>query len=194
MARAALGLPQPTSVERATVVPRMSAYSAPVQRTRATPLWVTGHNLPRQLFDKRELKYWLCAYVFMPDHVHLIVCPQQKVYDDSEFLKRVKERVSRKAVQYLKQESPDWLTRIRVPRGDKIEHHFWQPGRGHDRNVEHARTLENMIEYIHMNPVRRNLVVNPRDWRWSSAGWFEGCPLNDLRPDPIPREWLEDAR
>jgi putative transposase len=143
---------------------------------------------------RRELKYWLCAYVFMPDHAHLIVCPQEKVYDDSEFLKRVKERVSRKAVQYLKRESPEWLARIRVPRGDKIEHHFWQPGRGHDRNVEQARTLENMIEYVHMNPVRRGLVQFPRDWKWSSAGWFEGCPMNDLRPDSIPREWLEDAR
>ncbi|MDA0835649.1 MAG: hypothetical protein O2955_13865 [Planctomycetota bacterium] len=27
-------------------------------------------------------------------------------------------------------------------------------------------------------------------WKWSSAGWFEDCGGNDLKPDPIPTEWL----
>jgi hypothetical protein len=36
---------------------------------------------------------------------------------------------------------------------------------------------------VHLNPVRRGLVER----RWSSAGWFEGEPKNDLRPDPVPR-------
>jgi hypothetical protein len=31
------------------------------------------------------------------------------------------------------------------------------------------------------------------DWKWSSAGWFEGLMMNDLKPDPIPWDWLEDA-
>jgi putative transposase len=137
---------------------------------------------------RKELKYWLWAYVFMPDHVHLVVCPQERVYDDSDFLKRIKEPVAREAVQHLKKAAPEWLDRIRVPRGEKVEHHFWQPGRGHDRNIQQAQTLENMIEYTHMNPVRRNLVERPAQWKWSSAGWFAGRPLNDLEPDPIPRD------
>jgi hypothetical protein len=40
-------------------------------------------------------------------------------------------------------------------------------------------------DYIHDNPVRRGLVSRPADWKWSSAGWFDGKPLNDLKPDPI---------
>ena len=40
-----------------------------------------------------------------------------------------------------------------------------------------------MIEYIHNNPVRRGLVARAEDWKWSSAGWFEGKNL--LRPDPL---------
>jgi putative transposase len=104
---------------------------------------------------RRELKYWVWAYVFMPEHVHLIVCPQDRVYDDSEFLKRVKEPVSRKAAAFLKRESPEWLAKIRVSHGDKFEHHFWQQGRGHDRNVDQTITLLQMIEYVHMNPIRR---------------------------------------
>ena len=129
----------------------------------------------------------------MPDHVHLIVFPQERVYDDSEFLKRIKEPVSRTAVQLLWREAPEWLDRIRVQRGKLTEHHFWQPGRGHDRNINNPRTLQEMIEYIHLNPVRKGLVQHAKDWKWSSAGWFEASPLNDLEPDPIPWDWLEEV-
>ena len=139
------------------------------------------------------MDYSLWAYVFMPDHVHLIVHPKRKDYDDSEFLKRVKEPVSRNAVQFLKRESPAWLDRICISRGKRIEHHFWQPGRGYDQNIDNAKALLSAIEYVHLNPVRKGFVERARDWKWSSAGWFEHCPLNDLEPDSIPPEWLEGA-
>lgn len=144
----------------------------------------------RQACD--ELKYLLWAYVFMPDHIHLIVCPREKDYDTSDFLKRFKEPVSRNAVQFLKREAPDWLLRLRVVKGTKVEHHFWQPGRGHDRNITNGRTLRKMMDYVHQNPVRSRLVEQARDWKWSSAGWYEEAPMNDLKPDPIPWDRLED--
>lgn len=140
----------------------------------------------------RELDYSLWAYVFMPDHVHLIVYPNQDEYDTGEILKVIKEPVSRKAVQYLKQNSPEWLERIKVKRGSRTENHFWQSGRGYDRNIIRGSTLQSMIEYTHMNPFRKQLVTEAKDWKWSSAGWFEGSPLNDLQPDEIPWDWLED--
>jgi putative transposase len=142
---------------------------------------------------RTELNYSLWAYVFMPDHVHLIIFPNEREYNVSEFLKQLKEPVSRQAVQYLKTEAPEWLPRIRVRRGQRSEHHFWQSGRGHDRNIDSARTLQKMIEYIHLNPVRKQFVEQACDWKWSSAGWFEGRALNGLEPDPIPADWLEDS-
>lgn len=127
----------------------------------------------------------------MPDHVHLIVYPRETPYNTSEFLKKVKEPVSRQAIEFLKREAPDWLSKIRVNHGKRTEHHFWQPERGFDRNITSPATLQNMIEYCHMNPVRKGLVERTRDWIWSSAGWYEGVPLNALELDPIPPEWLE---
>ncbi len=44
-----------------------------------------------------------------------------------------------------------------------------------------------MIDYIHLNPVRRGLVAKASDGRWSSAAWIEGNPTCDLIPDRIPR-------
>ncbi len=69
-----------------------------------------------------------------------------------------------------KDRSCERLTRLRVQRGARIEHHFWQPGRGHDRNIVQPRTLQTMIDYVHLNPVRTGLVTQTNDWKWSSDG------------------------
>lgn len=31
-----------------------------------------------------------------------------------------------------------------------------------------------MIDYIHRNPVRRELIRTPEEWPWSSARWYAG--------------------
>ena len=42
-------------------------------------------------------------------------------------------------------------------------------GGGYDRNATEPRTLLQMIDYIHNNPVRRGLVAKATDWIWSSS-------------------------
>lgn len=59
---------------------------------------------------RQELNYALWAYIIMPDHFHLIVWLRDRTYDDSEFLKRFKEPVSREAMRYLRAHAPEWLT------------------------------------------------------------------------------------
>jgi hypothetical protein len=65
------------------------------------------------------------------------------------------------------------------------EFRFWQAGGGYDRNIEKHATLFQMIEYIHLNPVRRGLVKAATDWPWSSASWYEGkkcvIPMDTIR-------------
>ena len=93
---------------------------------------------------------------------------------------------------YLETNAPQWLPRITRDRGGTRERLFWQSGGGYDRNIVEPRTLGAMIDYLHQNPVRRGLVPHAADWRWSSAGWYEGTPSVDLIPDPIPPEWATD--
>jgi putative transposase len=75
-------------------------------------------------------------------------------------------------------------------RGKKIEHVFWQSGGGFDRNITTAKTLLSMIDYIHLNPVRRELVEKATDWRWSSAAWYLLGTPTPVTIDPIPSAWL----
>jgi len=139
---------------------------------------------------KTDLDYDLWAYVSMPEHVHLIVYPRRPVYDISDFLKRIKEPVSRQAVAYLKKTSPEWLEHLTVRLKNRKIHRFWQAGRGFDRNITNAKTLLAAIDYIHMNPVRKGFCEQAGQWKWSSASWFDGAPLNGLRPDLIDVDWL----
>ena len=132
---------------------------------------------------RAEFDFALWAYVFMPEHVHLMIYPRRPTYDIGLIRQAIKEPVGRKAIKHLRAEAPHWLPRIAVKSGARLERRFWQVGGGYDRNVWEPATLLAMIEYIHNNPVRRGLVVRAADWKWSSAGWVEG--KNSLRPDPI---------
>ncbi|ADG68431.1 protein of unknown function DUF1568 [Planctopirus limnophila DSM 3776] len=134
--------------------------------------------------------YSLWAYVLMPEHAHVVVCPRQKAYRIEEFRKSVKEPVARHAIRWLEHHAVEWIPRITRTRGAKTERLFWQSGGGYDRNITESKTLLRMIDYIHLNPVRRGLVERAADWEWSSAAWHaEGKP-SPIRVDAIPPEWL----
>ena len=138
---------------------------------------------------RAALDFAVWAYVFMPEHVHIIVYPRQKIYDIAKIRAAMKEPVGRRGLKHLDVHAPEWLPRLTRKRGQRIERLFWQSGGGHDRNIDDPKTLAAMIDYIHLNPVRRGLVERAREWKWSSAAWFAGVGESPLRLDPIPSEW-----
>jgi len=120
-------------------------------------------------------RFHVWAYVFMPEHVHLLLYPIERQYSISRFLESIKLPVTRRAVAFVKKESPDFLSRMldRQPNGSSA-YRFWQRGGGFDRNVIEPRTIWAEIDYLHANPVRRGLCVRPDEWKWSSAGYLDG--------------------
>ena len=64
-----------------------------------------------------RLDFAVWAYVFMPDHVHMIVCPRKPDYEVSTILRTIKEPVGRRATAYLAWKAPEWLPRITQVRG-----------------------------------------------------------------------------
>ena len=139
---------------------------------------------------RRTLDFTLSAYVFMPDHVHLIVRPGAASSGISDLLRAIKLPVGQRATAYLREHSPEWLPRLEVRHGSRVEHHFWQSGGGFDRNIVDPNALGKMIDYIHANPVRKGLVQEAGEWKWSSAGWYAGREPNTLRPDPLDTDGL----
>jgi len=139
---------------------------------------------------RAEFEFDLWSYVFMPEHVHLIVRPRRRVYDIAQICKAIKEPVGRTAMKYPRKHRPDWLPKLTRQRGKRRERLSWQSGGGYDRNITEAKTLLSMIDYIHMNPVRRGLVDRAVDWPWSSAAELEGVGESFVELDRIPSTWL----
>jgi putative transposase len=62
---------------------------------------------------------------------------------------------------------------------------FWQK-RYYDRNVRDEREFKVKLRYLHRNPVKRGLVKDPADWKWSS---FRHYALREVGPVEIESEW-----
>jgi hypothetical protein len=81
------------------------------------------------------------------------------------------------------------MTGINVRRRESGE--LWQEC-FFDRALRTVREYHEKVEYIHLNPVRRELVKNAEDWKWSSMREFAGVSGEDqerfcgLRIDRVP--------
>jgi putative transposase len=140
-----------------------------LDRNRTRAWFVEALQSARQLWP---VDLW--SWVIMPEHVHLIVSPREVGVAIGTFQGAIKEQVARQAIKWLEENSPEWLPRITVNEGPRVRRRFWQPGGGYDRNIDSTDTLQRMIDYIHLNPVRRRLVKKATDWEWSSARWYAG--------------------
>lgn len=125
----------------------------------------------------------LWAWVIMPEHVHLLVAPRERGVAIGHFQGQIKEQVARTAINWMEDNSPEWIPHISIKEGKRTRRRFWQPGGGYDRNVDDVATALQMIEYIHLNPVRRGLVTRAIDWEWSSARWYAGSAPVRLKMD-----------
>ncbi len=126
----------------------------------------------------------------MPEHVHLLLYPEQASYSISRILSSLKQPVAKRAIHYVRTEATSFIPRMtdEQPSG-KRSIRFWQRGGGYDRNLWSPRHIWETIDYIHTNPVRRGLCESDTDWTWSSARAYHG--LNHNGP-PVARCCLPD--
>ena len=92
------------------------------------------------------------AYVIMPEHVHLVVRPTSDA-TISQFIALFKQRSARRINRHLGRRGSLW-------RKEFFDHVL--------RSHEH---LEELVRYIHDNPVRRGLASSADEWEFSS--WRE---------------------
>jgi putative transposase len=124
------------------------------------------------------------AYVIMPEHVHLLIWPRNEQYSIPKILQSIKQSSAKKAIKYLQYNKPENLKWLYT--GQKhTPYRFWQDGGGYDKNVDSVEILLEMVDYIHMNPVRRGLVKEPEEWKWSSIAEWQ---LPGSGPIPVDRE------
>jgi putative transposase len=121
----------------------------------------------------------LVAFVFMPEHVHLLTYPTGAEARLDLLLKAIKRPFSARVKQRLIDARSPLLGRLTVRERPGVERfRFWQEGGGYDRNLRTEPAVLAAIDYIHLNPVRRGLCDQAIRWRWSSAHRF-------YRPDDL---------
>ena len=68
-----------------------------------------GYLVDAIVAAKHKHAFDLWAYVFMPEHVHLLICPCEEAYSIAAILQAIKQPVSRRAMIYLRKHNPEGL-------------------------------------------------------------------------------------
>jgi putative transposase len=132
----------------------------------------------------RQFNMELVAFVFMPEHVHLIVAPVTTEPNIGRYLTAIKRPTSKQIKVQLAQSKSPLLERLTIrERPGKFCFRYWQEGPGYDRNLQWAKTIEASIDYLHNNPARRGFVSRAVDWKWSSASWYLLDPPRQQHPE-----------
>ncbi len=118
----------------------------------------------------RRHGYLLTAFVYMPEHVHLLVLPQDKASRIDQLLKAIKRPFSYRIKRLLAETGSPLLEKLTIRQRAGVQaFRFWQEGPGYDRNLVTVKAALAAMAYIHLNPVRRGLVEFELDWWWSGA-------------------------
>jgi putative transposase len=119
----------------------------------------------------------LLAYVFLPDHFHIIIQPTGGS-NFSQIMHSLKPNFTK-------------AYKTRIDRIDPLK--FWQK-RFWDHVIRDEHDLENHIHYIHYNPVKHGWVTDPCDWpessyqEWEKRGLY---PAEFTWSEPVHMIWGE---
>jgi REP element-mobilizing transposase RayT len=121
--------------------------------------------------------FLLFAYVIMPDHLHILTdCPKSS----ADVLRRVKDLTARRVIDYLKEHDyQSSLAKLRHQEWKrKHSYSLWQQEKNVFSIFSEAVFMQK-VNYIHLNPVRAELVERAIDYRWSSAKIWQRIPSDD---------------
>jgi putative transposase len=119
------------------------------------------------LHYREKQKYLLHEFVVMPDHVHLLITPQESLERAMQLIKGGFSFRAKKELGFM--------------------HEIWQPS-FYDRRVRDAEEYFAFREYIRQNPLKRGLTIKGEDYRYSSA--WPGLVLDQAPQRLKPADFL----
>jgi REP element-mobilizing transposase RayT len=121
------------------------------------------------------------AWVILDTHCHAILAAP----DLAAVLRDLKSFTAREIIGQLRAEGREWLlNQLRHYRDAQKPNTYqvWQEG-SHPQAIMDDRTMEQKLEYLHNNPVKRGWITAPEHWCYSSAHEWLGGALPLLRCD-----------
>lgn len=120
-------------------------------------------------FLVEEERIWLYGYVLMPNHLHILWRRQDLWLEKSiqqQFLKYTAQQIKFNLIANY----PDELENFRSSQVDR-NYHFWER-RPFNATMNNRKIVEQKLDYIHQNPVRKELCNLPEDYFYSSAKYY----------------------
>ncbi len=108
--------------------------------------------------ENKSLKIY--AFVFMTNHFHFIGSAD----DLGAVLRDMKTFLSKAFKKSILSYEPQVLRIFE----DNDKYQFWEKT-NYPKLIETEGFFQQKVDYIHHNPVRKEYVHLPKDWRWSSA-------------------------
>ena len=131
---------------------------------------------------RRAYRFIVVGYVVMPEHVHLLISEPERG-NPSTVMQVLKQRFARQVLREWRKHGSSGQSRLWEP---PVQEHIWQR-RFYDFVVWNPRKRVEKLRYMHWNPVKRGLALEPEQWRWSSFRFYayeEAGPVlvNERRP------------
>ena len=109
------------------------------------------HYLSLLVKYKKKFGFKLYTYALMPNHVHLMIMVSES---EDATISKIMQALNTAYTVYFNKKY-------------KQSGHLFQ-GRFHSKVVIKENYFWELSRYIHLNPVRANLIKKPEKWRWGS--------------------------
>lgn len=125
-------------------------------------------------FYRKQNDLKIFYYVIMDHHIHLIVSQSS---DISKTIQDFKKFTAKEIISLFKSTNKNDILELfmllKKSYKKKSTYQIWQEG-SHPKLISSIHMLNQKIDYIHHNPVKRGFVSKPEDWYYSSARNFVG--------------------
>jgi putative transposase len=135
------------------------SYYLTIVTHQRSPILIEHIETLRESFREsmRYYQYHIDAIVILPDHLHMIISPEQaKTYP--KIIRAIKYNFSTK-VKHNQEQS--------MARHKKGMNPVWQK-RYYEHTIRDEKDYLRCIEYMRDNPVKHGLVEDPKEWKHSS--------------------------
>ena len=132
---------------------------------------VQSRDLLLEVVEQVRRRYYFAVvgYVIMPEHIHLLLT-EPKRGNPLKVMQAIKQGFARRFLNRLRASEEPPPSDSRNTALD--DGHIWQ-ARFYDFVVFTEKKRVEKLRYMHRNPVKRRLVQEPQQWKWSSYRHYE---------------------
>ena len=116
-----------------------------------------------------ENRIWLYGYVIMPNHVH-ILWRKQDLWIDKNIQQPFLKFTAQQIKFHLSANFPEELENYKSSQADRL-YHFWER-RPFNARMNNRFLFEQKLDYIHNNPIKKQLCDLPENYIYSSARFY----------------------